>query len=112
LINFRGFASSKGFGIFPHTKNVLLVKWGGGALVGIDEGETCPAGLKRGIYALGGWLGQVRLAINTLLIKRGVGWEKWKIFLRGVAGDGGWELEVMGGWFGLHWPKDHVICIG
>jgi len=35
---------------------------------GIDEGYT--------LYALGGWLGQVRLAINALLIKRGVGWQK------------------------------------
>jgi len=28
----------------------------------VREGEACPAGLRRG-----GWLGQVRLAINALL---------------------------------------------
>jgi len=33
--------------------------------------ETCSAGLGSGKHALGGWLGQVRLAINTLLVKKG-----------------------------------------
>jgi len=33
-------------------------------------------GFRGGMYALGVWLGQVRLAMNALLIKRGVGWEK------------------------------------
>jgi len=47
--------------------------------VGWDKrGETCPAGLERGKHALGGWLDQVRLAINASLVKRGlgVGWDK------------------------------------
>jgi len=33
------------------------------------EGESCPAGLGRGKHALGGWLGQVWLAINALFVK-------------------------------------------
>jgi len=32
----------------------------------LDEGKTCPARLGRGKNALGGWLDQVRLAINAL----------------------------------------------
>jgi len=32
----------------------------------IREGETCPAGLVRGKYAMGDWLGHVRLVINAL----------------------------------------------
>jgi len=39
----------------------------------IDDGKTCPARLGRGIYALGGWFGQVRLALNGLFVKRGIG---------------------------------------
>jgi len=31
-----------------------------------------PAGLGRGKHALGGWFGQVKLTINTLLVKEGV----------------------------------------
>jgi len=37
----------------------------------MHEVETCSAGLGSGKHALGGWLGQVRLAINTLLVKKG-----------------------------------------
>jgi len=41
-----------------------------------DEGETCPAGSGREKHALGGWLGQDRLAINSLFVKKeGVGWD-------------------------------------
>jgi len=36
-------------------------------LVGIDKGK----------HVLGNWLGHVRLAINALLVKRWVGWERW-----------------------------------
>jgi len=39
-------------------------------LVETNEGETCPSGVRSGKHALGGWLGQVRLAINALLVKR------------------------------------------
>jgi len=39
-------------------------------------GDTSSARLRRGICALGGLLGQFRLEINALLIKRDVGWEK------------------------------------
>jgi len=35
----------------------------------VREGETCPAGLGRGKNTLGAWLGQVRLAINALLVE-------------------------------------------
>jgi len=34
----------------------------------VREGEKCPAGLGRGKHALQGWLGQVGLAINFLLV--------------------------------------------
>jgi len=33
----------------------------------VRKGETCPAGLGKW-YMLRGWLGQVRLAINALLV--------------------------------------------
>jgi len=36
--------------------------------------ETCPAGLGSGKHALGGWLGQIRLAIKALSVKSG-GWQ-------------------------------------
>jgi len=36
----------------------------------VREGETSSAGLGCGEHALGGWLGQVRLAINDRLVKR------------------------------------------
>jgi len=39
-----------------------------------DVGITCPAGLGGGT-CFGCLLGQVRLATNTLLVKRGLGWE-------------------------------------
>jgi len=35
----------------------------------VRDGGTCPTGLGRGEHALRGDLGQVRLAINTLLVK-------------------------------------------
>jgi len=35
-----------------------------GGLVGIDEWETCPAGLGRGKHAFGGWLSLVRLGLG------------------------------------------------
>jgi len=35
-------------------------------------------GQMRGKHALGGWLGQVWLAIQSLLVKRrGFGWDRW-----------------------------------
>jgi len=39
----------------------IWLKWG---LIGKDEGETCPAELGWGKYALGVWRRLVRLAIN------------------------------------------------
>jgi len=39
-----------------------------------DEGETCSIGLKEMGNMLWGMV-QVRLAIMTILVKRGVGWE-------------------------------------
>jgi len=55
--------------------------WLKGLQVGIDVGETSPAGLGRGKHALEGWLDQVRLGINALLVKRrdvGWGWMRGK----------------------------------
>jgi len=39
-------------------------------LVGTDEGETCPTELVRGKHAWGLGSGEVRLAINTFLVKK------------------------------------------
>jgi len=47
-----------------------------GGLFGINEGKTCPTGLRRGKHALKGWLGQFRLAINALFLKGGAVWIK------------------------------------
>jgi len=41
------------------------------------RGKHAHQGFEGGVcFALGDWLGQVRLTINALLVKKGVGWDR------------------------------------